>query len=743
MHAAWSRALAGTALAVLAGAPAPAELEESTRIDVVEAWPVVVRPRSDADAERCAALGPGDVRVLEAGVPVDVVAVAQAPPLLLHVLMIDSSSSMTDPNYRTTRRKGRHAKTAARQYVDWMRADATHSPDERLMVVTFDNDLVMALPPTSVGSETEARDAATRIDSIPAGLGTALNDSLARLVRYLEGYEGQVALLLLSDGEDHGSMLDATGAKSLVDHANGITVFPIGIGTLAKPHEEFLKELGHLSGGQYFRLRGAAPDLMQDALIDRFREIRRVLRSRLYVSWRTARPGEMEDDSQHTDADGRVRRTVRIESLDRRCEISRDGYRSSRVLEPSPERAPEASPAAGGEALELTLELRDLVLDPDPLIRREGQAPGPSWKDRSVQFRLRPAPETRTSPERVLFDWLVDGVLPAPDLIGGGPLPREINGSAFLDLRRLLAGIVFANSASHRERAAARAGERMRAEIQRKVPPPQDAEGAERYGRQLELAVRTRLGTLTPDDYVNDIARWLEDVPARALALRLEALVTNRLLEGGEGAVREADLVQERWPRLHAWLPFPDRVRVVAPLEVLCDPAPDGPCGFFRIVMPRLSSLPKNWERSSGKELEPASFSEFVRYERAATPKHPFGLIFARWLLAREPLAGLLRHTGQVVRVQYEPVAPVASATCPASCRRRVVLELAGGARIAGVVRADGTATPSDPATPCPTDWCEEQDTLSHVDVECLDLHGPESWSGARLHSGLPPCGGR
>ena len=74
--------------AVLADEDEPALIsgyQERSRIDVVEAWPFVVRPHKQKHREHCELLGPADLRVTENGRPVRVVSIVQAQIGRAHV----------------------------------------------------------------------------------------------------------------------------------------------------------------------------------------------------------------------------------------------------------------------------------------------------------------------------------------------------------------------------------------------------------------------------------------------------------------------------------------------------------------------------------------------------------------------------------------------------------------------------------------------------------------------------------
>ena len=157
--------------------PRTTDLVETSQVDVVEAWPFVVRAKKKSHEAHCRALGPAALRVTEDGVEVLVLSVTQAPSLSTHVLLVDTSSSMTDPNKVISRRRGRQAKAAGRAYVNWMldaAASAPAGPHPDLMLLTFDDDLIMRVPPTAIDNSQAAADVIDSIRRITGGYLTGL-----------------------------------------------------------------------------------------------------------------------------------------------------------------------------------------------------------------------------------------------------------------------------------------------------------------------------------------------------------------------------------------------------------------------------------------------------------------------------------------------------------------------------------------------------------------------------------------
>jgi len=644
-----------------AGAPVHTDLVERSRVDVVEAWPFVVNAKKPAYEQACRNLGASDLRIVEGGQEVRVLEVVRALPLTTQLLMIDSSGSMMGTGDVVSRKKGRQAKTAARSYVDWMLEDAlAPSIGENvveLVVVTFDDDLLMAVPPTVVSEARTASALKSEIDAIVGGLGTSLYDSLFRLTHYVASRGKRTAVIVLSDGADTSSALSSLNVVESIEETDLLTLFSVFIG-YGPTHAALMKQIAELSGGKSYELRNKRPDHLAGTLERMFAEIRTRLKSQLYVSYLTEPAGALVSDGKYVDRQGRIRRGIKIQSLDKRCSVPDGGYRSMRTVEPvtGEDRASSSDrlgkvtrPFSGGNSATIRMPFRDGVVDSGPYLAETDTGPPPGAVDlhpmdellaRSIELVAAPIETDPSAPQRlkvaverkvedIVHDWIVAGEAPAP---------RLINGKAFLDGRFLLAESLFVHLEPYREWLQAKIDNRVRRRYLNRIPPPEDPEERSRYETALEIIVRRAVDAATGRDYQDDVVAWLGDVRARDLSMLVMAKNANLLIAEGDSATEVVDIVQSRWGGLHDWLYFPDTVRVTTPLELSCETERNR-CGFYRIVRPRLSELPEDLEQPQGKTAEPSSFEEYSVYHDAKIPRHPFALMLVRWMLGmpRQP----------------------------------------------------------------------------------------------------------
>lgn len=186
------------------------------------------------------------------------------------VFLLDSSLSMDAPDVPPNRLFV--AKTLVRRLSQEM-------PGDRVALVQTEGEGMMLAPLTLDGAVLDLL-----LDTVEAGSlprpGTELAAGIDTALR-LFGPQRQKhrALVILSDGEDHGGGLDAAAAK-LKDA--GVVVFALGIGTpegspiplgddnfkrdqggqvvITRLHEETLEPLVRSTGGAYLRVTSAATD---------------------------------------------------------------------------------------------------------------------------------------------------------------------------------------------------------------------------------------------------------------------------------------------------------------------------------------------------------------------------------------------------------------------------------------------------------------------------------------------------
>jgi Mg-chelatase subunit ChlD len=677
--------------------PLESGLVEESRVDVVQDWPVLVLPGRPKHAEHCASLGPEDLALFEDGREMQVLSVDRAASVTTNVLMLDTSASMTNPWRKPTRRRALQTKAAASAFVEWLRQDR-----ERLMVVTFDDDLLLQSPATVVEDERVQRDLQRSVAGITGGFYTTLNDSLARLTDHLEGRPGRSAVILLSDGADRASIRSSDAALELVELSDSLTVFPIGIGLDDGLHQRFLEDVASASGGHYYWLRDRRAAELGRPLEKKFRDIRERLSKQVYVSYLAEPFGALPGDTERADELGRTRRKVKIVSRDRRCEIPASGYRPTRTV-----RREAVSPLAPAQPNHWILEsedesatigttIDDLVRDSNPLIRYEGETTTRKIARREVRVEV-PAFERRFDDaglEHVLHRWLVEGSLPANDdgarvldrRDGRFPIAREMNGNAFLERRVTLAQAVFDTRPAYRDWATTRFEARLRSELRARFEAI--SPGGANDEAALAAAVAERVSRIAPDDYVPFLADWLEDVPARELALSLEALEIRRLLGAFPSTDPEVEHVQREWPRLHRWLRLPDLARVTTPLSLACDDARDT-CGYRRVVLPRLSQLPEVLEKRHAA----------LTTANLLVPDRPWALIAVRDLIGSgdSPIAIELRDKWTVTAVDHRLEDPgidlPADEAAPSPCDLEIAIDLRNRETDANAtlrIRADG-----------------------------------------------------
>jgi len=761
--------------------------QERSRIDVVEAWPFVVRPEKEKYREHCKLLGPADVGITENGRPVRVVSVVQAPPVSTHALVIDASSSMMSPYTVRTRRRGRQTRLAASTYVRFMLDDAVArrseapadvAPVEELIVATFDDDLWLRAGPIPVVDAATVEQVALQIDRITGGYQTTLNDSIYRLLDYLEGRERRASIVLLSDGADQGSDRGYPAVDQLALRANNVTVFPVGIALPPGPHEQFLKRIAEATGGKYYWIRGRSSDLLAAPLRKKFGEIRERLRGQLYISYFALPPGEMEGDADPSRFAGFGAREVRIRSLDARCFVPEDGYRRQRTLAPPGDGEvdtlltidPAAHTALDHGALRLTVT--EPSRDRGPLIRWNAETLPRRLATRYATLRVAafdgprgPAAAAGATPAEILLDWLLDGTIPERPPSGvRALLDSEIGGTTFLELRGAIARAIFDRYEEYRAWATETVEARFRARLESQFPEPASAAERQRREELLDAAVRFRLETISPRDYRDLLADWRGDVHARVLSLAIERDLVNALLGNDPAARRRVDTAQLRWTRLHDGFYFADRFRIVAPLELTCDPR-SGSCGFFRIVLPRPADLPEDLTRPTGKTLLPADFEQYLQYASAKVSRHPFALMTVRWLLGlpthpeggdagSDPAPIALPGDWTVAALSYhpEPFPFDARRTegdqepqLPATCRRRVSFDLerpgaANTERTTLEIVVDGHVARRETAMP---DACEEAGGAPFLEPLCFGTREgppPTAWIERLQDKGLDPC---
>jgi tight adherence protein B len=224
------------ASAALVALPAALAADDTSGPQVVEAGTSLFPDRAyvlTLPAARKTPLTSANVKVTENGKPVKNLSVFSSASAngIGTVLLIDSSNSM--------KQKITSAMAAARLF-------AARNPGQPLSVVFFNNRPIVAQKLTT---DQKAIDAALAKNP-KLGEGTAIYDALAAAVAQVRGSQlGAARFILLSDGEDVGSVTSLDGALSQLA-GQKIRVFTVGIKSSAFDPGD-LQAIADKTGGTY------------------------------------------------------------------------------------------------------------------------------------------------------------------------------------------------------------------------------------------------------------------------------------------------------------------------------------------------------------------------------------------------------------------------------------------------------------------------------------------------------------
>jgi Ca-activated chloride channel homolog len=188
------------------------------------------------------------------------------------VFLVDSSLSMGSPDVSPSRLFV--AKSLIRRMAQAM-------PGNRVGLVQTEGDGVVLAPLTLDGGVIDLLLDTVDPGSLPTP-GTELATGLETAIRLFgEGSEKHRALVMVTDGEDHGGGLDTEIARLKEE---GVAVFALGVGTvegspvpipgrpaevkrdadgnivMSRLHEEELEKIARSTGGSYLRVTSAAAD---------------------------------------------------------------------------------------------------------------------------------------------------------------------------------------------------------------------------------------------------------------------------------------------------------------------------------------------------------------------------------------------------------------------------------------------------------------------------------------------------
>jgi Ca-activated chloride channel family protein len=202
------------------------------------------------------------------------------------ILCVDVSGSMLAQDLTPNRLEA--AKNVAANFVD-------SRPTDRIGLVIFSGESFTLTPIT-----TDKAVLKTQIFSVRSGLledGTAIGSGLATSVDRLRSSKSKSkVVILLTDGENNGGMIDPNTAKEIAKSI-GVRVYTIGVGTdgyapipvrtiggivmqreKVNIDEKLLKQIADETGGKYFRAKD------NEGLANIYSEIDKLEKSRIEVT---------------------------------------------------------------------------------------------------------------------------------------------------------------------------------------------------------------------------------------------------------------------------------------------------------------------------------------------------------------------------------------------------------------------------------------------------------------------------
>jgi VWFA-related protein len=659
--------------------PRESSIEESVLVRRVH-LPVFIEPTQKArrHPERCENLPADAIVVTEDGARARVTAIDETLHGTLHVILIDSSASM--------RTRLDRAKQAALRYVERL------DPDVRVLVASFDDNLILRCPPTIDRDRVHAA-----IRGLEVGNNTALWDALHYLFGYLEPYPEQKVVVLLSDGEDSVSLRnhDYREIVRAAAATPNLTVFPIGLDlpqrsdATGPDRRAVLGELAHRTGGTFYEVKRVS------GLSYAFKRIQRRLEGKSFVTyiplpfgegpldepalrdfrWRKveiraapgipcrvislAPPGRLEgrreSEEDPVELTEGPETSGGAEALERGC-FDPERYRiTGGILIPSTGIEGERGTATElwaldppdtllGHASDIVME-RSFLYD-DRYFRRSGRlrvrmSHQPTLAERTFAVGVPPLDELRRAliePEDVVIRLLERASCLQVSSDGTRRDSAWIHGQTFLELREAIGLALFRFYPGYGEWASRRMKEDGSPQVEAlllQLRESRDAspEELERAGAALEARAEDP-DRNQPQRY---LAEWLGDVPARELAFRVEIRAAEAALErAGEGLPALTRTVLERWEELSGWLPPPTRVRILTPLLPAYDPDRDV-VGFYRVLLPVA--------RVGGAPVD-------------QVPAAPFGLLTLLWLIDEAGVGDRIPSSVRLTELDHRRIAP-------------------------------------------------------------------------------------
>ncbi|HEV8237921.1 MAG TPA: VWA domain-containing protein [Thermoanaerobaculia bacterium] len=237
-------------------------------VDLVEVYTAAL----DASGRPVQDLAESDFAVREDGRPQALRRFQRVTDLPLQVgMLVDTSASMTEMLPKV--------QDAALRFF---RESLT--PADRAAVVTFSEEPRLAAPFTRDLSRLGAA-----LVGLQAARGTALWDSVVYTLHYFQGTPGRRALLVFSDGADHGSRFTYDQALAYAEHS-GVSVYALSFGsaatTVLEGGRRRLANLAEATGGRSFVLGSA------DELPATYKAIDEDLRSQYLLVYQSDGQGE-------------------------------------------------------------------------------------------------------------------------------------------------------------------------------------------------------------------------------------------------------------------------------------------------------------------------------------------------------------------------------------------------------------------------------------------------------------------
>ncbi|HVG10718.1 MAG TPA: VWA domain-containing protein [Thermoanaerobaculia bacterium] len=237
---------------------------EEVEVNLVELFVAV----TDRAGDLVRGLTQDDFEVLESGKKQEITKFELVENLPLTVgILLDTSGSMRSSLVQ--------AQDAAAAFLK-----GVMTPRDRSFAVSFSSQPRLNMPPTD---DVEA--VVRSFEDLQAVGDTALHDALVHSLYYFRGMKGQLALVLLSDGDDNASYIAYNDALEYA-RRSGVAVYAIGFNLgVGGGLRNKLSELSETSGGKAFFTSKA------EELPAIYAQIERELRSRYLVAYNSNQAG--------------------------------------------------------------------------------------------------------------------------------------------------------------------------------------------------------------------------------------------------------------------------------------------------------------------------------------------------------------------------------------------------------------------------------------------------------------------